>query len=99
MERMRLPSGEIVHRVDKEEYLLCEKIRNYILRLNYEFGIPIWICTFRAAKKFNVTENYAKKALRQWRRWYYENGLRHRPIELFIQEKNGYTNRASPQGD
>lgn len=86
MEQLKLPNGELVTKVDKDEYLLCEKIRNYILRMNYEIGLPIWICTYRAAKKFNVPEAYATKALRQWRKWYYDNGLRHRPLELFIQE-------------
>ena len=86
MEKLKLPNGKIVTKVDKEEYLLCEKNRNYILRMNYELGLPIWICRFRAAKKFNVPESYCLKSLREWKKWYYDNGLRHRPLELFIKE-------------
>jgi len=94
MEKMRLPNGKTVIKVDKEEYLLCEKIRNYILRMNYELRLPVWMCVLRASKKFGIPDSYAVKALRQWKKWYYNNGLRHRPIELFIKEekeRNGNT--------
>lgn len=82
--QITLQSGEVVTLVDKEKYLLCEKIRNWILRLNYEQRVPKWMAIMKAAKKFGVPESYARTALSQWKHWCYDNGIRHRPLELFI---------------
>lgn len=94
-EKLKLPNGEWVTRVDKEYYLLCETIRNYVLRLNYETKTPMWMCIIRAEKKYGVTENVVKTALKHWRKWYYENGLRHRPLELLIQEQEKQNNNGN----
>lgn len=76
----------MVYKVDRERYLMSEKVRNWVLRLNYEQGIPVWMGSYRAAKKFGVSLSYVNSALYQWKKWYYDNGVRHRPMELFIEE-------------
>lgn len=90
--RIRLIDGTLAIQVDKDRYELSEKVRNWVLRLNYEQGIPKWMAVYRAAKKFGVTESYVKTAIIHWRKWCYGAGVRHRPLELFIEEdrkKNG----------
>jgi hypothetical protein len=81
-----LPSGRKVYRVQKAKYLRCEKIRNYILRNHYERGTEIWLLKFKAMSKFRANEQSINQALYNWKNWYYDAGVRHRPIEAFIRD-------------
>lgn len=81
-----LPNGRKVYRVQKAKYLRCEKIRNYILRNHYERGTEIWLLKFKAMSMFKADERTINKALYRWRGWYYDAGVRHRPIEAFIRD-------------
>lgn len=72
--------------VDEERYRLCEKIRNYILRERYERGTAWWLLYQKATCNFDVTESYCRMAIKEWRTWCYGNGVRHKPIELIIEE-------------
>ena len=81
-----LPNGRKIYRVSKAKYLHCEKIRNYILRNNYERGTEIWLLRFKAMSMFKADEYTINQALYRWKKWYYDAGVRHRPIELFIRD-------------
>ena len=81
-----LPNGRKVYRVQKSKYLRCEKIRNYILRNHYERGTEIWLLKFKAMSMFKADENTINQALYKWKNWYYDAGVRHRPIEAFIHD-------------
>lgn len=83
---MRLSNGSVVRKVSKKKYLLCEQIRNYVYRTNYELGISIEVASLKAQCLFDVDEKTVWRALHYWKNWYYEEGKRHRPIELFIEE-------------
>ena len=85
-EYLILLNGRKVYRVSKAKYLRCEKIRNYILRENYERGTEIWLLKFKAMSKFKADERTINEALYRWRWWYYDAGVRHRPIEAFIRD-------------
>jgi len=85
-EYLILPNGRKVYRVSKSMYRRCERIRNYILRENYERGTEIWLLKFKAMSKFKADERTINKALYRWRGWYYDAGVRHRPIEAFIRD-------------
>lgn len=86
IEFIKLPNGKIIRRVSKEEYMLCEQIRNYIYRTNYETGISIEVASLKAQCLFKVDDKTVDRALHKWKNWFYEDGRRHRPIELFIQD-------------
>lgn len=86
MERIRLRDGSCVTCVDKAKYLRCEQIRNYILRSRYERGVSMQMAILKAMCRFHTDEKEIRRALFDWKRWFYGNGRRHRPIELFIQE-------------
>ena len=81
-----LENGKKVYRVSKSRYRRCERIRNYILRENYERGTEIWLLKFKAMSKFKADERTINEALYRWRGWYYDAGVRHRPIEAFIRD-------------
>lgn len=81
-----LENGKKVYRVSKSRYRRCERIRNYILRENYERGTEIWLLKFKAMSKFKADEQTINDALYHWRWWYYDAGVRHRPIEAFIRD-------------
>lgn len=81
-----LPNGRRIYRVSKAKYRKCEKIRNYIFRENYERGTEMWLLRFKAMSMFNVDEKTIDQALYRWRHWYYDAGVRHRPIEAFIRD-------------
>lgn len=83
---MRLPNGKIVRKVSEEEYMLCEQIRNYIYRTNYETGISIEVASWKAQCLFKVDDKTVERALHKWKNWFYGDGRRHRPIELFIHD-------------
>lgn len=83
---MRLSNGKTIRRVSKEEYMQCEQIRNYIYRTNYETGISIEVASLKAQCLFKVDDKTVERALHKWKNWFYEDGRRHRPIELFIQD-------------
>lgn len=85
-EYLILPNGRKVYRVSKAKYLRCEKIRNYILRDNYERGTEIWLLKFKAMSKFKADEHTINQALYNWKNWYYDACVRHRPIEAFIRD-------------
>lgn len=85
-EYLILPNGRKVYRVSKSRYRRCERIRNYILRENYERGTEIWLLKFKAMSKFKADERTINEALYRWRGWYYDAGVRHRPIEAFIRD-------------
>lgn len=85
-EYLILPTGKKVYRVSKNKYHRCERIRNYILRENYERGTEVWLLKFKAMSKFKADERTINEALYRWRRWYYDAGVRHRPIEAFIRD-------------
>ena len=81
-----LPNGRKVYRVSKSRYRRCERIRNYILRENYERGTEIWLLKFKAMSMFKADERTINQALYKWKNWYYDAGVRHRPIEEFIRD-------------
>lgn len=85
-EYLILPNGRKVYRVSKTKYLRCEKIRNYILRNHYERGTEIWLLKFKAMSMFKADERTINQALCKWKNWYYDAGVRHRPIEAFIRD-------------
>ncbi len=85
-EYLILPNGRKVYRVPKRKYLRCEKIRNYILRDNYERGTEMWLLKFKAMSKFKTDEHTINQALYNWKNWYYDACVRHRPIEAFIRD-------------
>lgn len=66
--------------------MLCEQIRNYVYRSHYETGISVEIASLKAQCLFKVSNKQVNRALREWKNWFYEDGKRHRPIELFIQD-------------
>lgn len=86
IEFIKLPNGKIIRRVSKEEYMLCEQIRNYVYRSHYETGISVEMASLKAQCLFKVSDKQVNRALREWKNWFYEDGRRHRPIELFIQD-------------
>ena len=83
IEFIKLPNGKIIRRVSKEEY---EQIRNYVYRSHYETGISIEMASLKAQCLFKVSDKQVNRAIRSWKNWFYEDGKRHRPIELFIQD-------------
>lgn len=83
---IKLPDGTIIRKVSEEEYLLCEQIRNYVYRTHYETGISIEMASLKAQCLFGVNEKKVNRALKKWRSWFYGDGKRHRPIELFIKD-------------
>lgn len=83
---VRLPNGKVVRKVSKKKYLLCEQIRNYVLRTNYERGESIEIASLKAQCLFNVSEDVVWQSINKWKNWYYDDCKRHRPIELFIED-------------
>lgn len=85
-EYLILPNGRKVYRVTRAKYRKCERIRNYILRENYERGTEIWLLKFKAMSMFKADEHTINQALYRWRNWYYDAGVRHRPIEAFIRD-------------
>jgi len=85
-EYLILPNGRKVYRVSKAKYLRSEKIRNYILRENYERGTEVWLLKFKAMSKFRANEQAINQALYNWKNWYYDACVRHRPIEAFIRD-------------
>lgn len=85
-EYLILPNGSKVYRVQKAKYLRCEKIRNYILRNHYERGTEIWLLKFKAMSMFKADEHTINQALYNWKNWYYDACVRHRPIEAFIRD-------------
>ena len=85
-EYLILQNGRKVYRVSKSRYRRCERIRNYILRENYERGTEIWLLKFKAMSKFKADERTINEALYRWRGWYYDAGVCHRPIEAFIRD-------------
>lgn len=84
---IRLRNGKEVRRVSEQKYKRYEQIRNYVLRLNYERGVSISMATFKAMCYFKITERDVDIALKEWKKWFYGEGIRHRPIELFIQDE------------
>lgn len=84
--RIKLKDGSYIRRVSQRKYNRLEQIRNYILRSNYERGVSISMATFKAMCRFKASENEIRQALYEWTTWFYGNGIRHRPIELFIQD-------------
>lgn len=68
-------------------YVRYERIRNYILRLRYEWDAPKWLAEYRAISRYKIGEEEIKRAIYEWKNWYYDNGVRHRPIELFIEDE------------
>jgi len=86
IDKIRLQDGSIAHRVGKVEYRKYEQIRNYILRTRYERGTSLGMAMLKAMCRFHIDENEVRKALFEWRRWFYGNGVRHRPIEMFIKD-------------
>lgn len=85
-EYLILPNGRKVYRVSKSMYRRCERIRNYILRENYERGTEIWLLKFKAMSMFKADERTINQALYNWKNWYYDACVRHRPIEAFIRD-------------
>lgn len=85
-EYLTLPNGKTAQRVSRKHYLMCEHIRNYVLRTNYETGEDIFMLKLKAAKLFNVSERQVDVAIKKFPSWYYYNGERHKPIEAFIEE-------------
>jgi hypothetical protein len=83
---IRLRDGSLVKKVRKSLYFKCEQIRNYIYRTNYERGISIEILSLKAQCLFGVDDNMVYKALYEWKNWCYGAGVRHRPIEKFIED-------------
>ena len=81
-----LPNGRKIYRVSRAKYKRCEKIRNYILRNHYERGTEIWLLKFKAMSMFKADEQTINQALYKWKNWYYDAGVRHRPIEAFIRD-------------
>ena len=85
-EYITLPNGKAVYRVSRKHYLKCEHIRNYILRTHYETRGDMFELKIKAAKLFHVSERQVDVALKEWKNWYYLDGVRHKPIEDFIAE-------------
>lgn len=83
---IRLRDGSLSKQVSRSLYLKCEQIRNYIYRTNYERGISIDMLSLKAQCLFGVDEQMVKKALNNWKNWCYCGGVRHRPIEMFIED-------------
>lgn len=83
---IRLRDGLLVKKVSKNLYFKCEQIRNYIYRTNYERGISIEMLSLKAQCLFKVNENMVHRALHEWKNWCYGGGVRHRPIEMFIED-------------
>lgn len=83
---IRLRDGSLARKVSKNLYFKCEQIRNYIYRTNYERGVSIEILSLKAQCLFKVDELMVKKALHDWKGWCYGGGVRHRPIEKFIED-------------
>lgn len=88
-DRILLPNGKIAFRVSATKYRRYENIRNYILRTHYERGISLRYAKLKAMCLFDVDEKDISTALNKWKSWYFvRNGacIRHRPIELFIED-------------
>lgn len=84
--KVRLQDGSYIRRVSEERYLFYEQVRNYILRSRYERGTSLRMAKFKAMCKFDIDEKDIIIALKDWKRWYFGNLVRHRPIELFIRD-------------
>lgn len=85
-ERLTFPDGSVCCKVSKEKYLRYEQIRNYILRNEFEKNAKRWLLIYRAMSKFRADEDEIDAALHEWKDWYYDNGVRHRPIEAFFDD-------------
>lgn len=75
---------KIYTRVSEEKYRLAERIRNYVLRTNYETGEDKVFLSIRAVKLFTVGIDVVEEAIKEYPKWFYGNGIVHKPIEDFI---------------
>lgn len=86
LDKIKLRDGSYATRVDEEKYMRCEQIRNYILRSRYERGMSLSMATYKAMCRFHTNETEIRRALIDWKHWFYGMYKRHRPIELFIKD-------------
>ena len=80
------PNGDVTVKIPRERYERMYKVRNFILRNEYENGYSRHWMILRAMKEFDCSESFCRTAIKDFTKYHFGEGIRFRPIEYYIEE-------------